>query len=146
MILISFPALKASINCLKKSIEPVLMLCKSLNDVLTLHWFTADREKQWDRNTHTHNIGTVVYNSHIDTAVPFLGVWLCLSCSCHKFFFQNASSRVKRFTRTNTCICAHAAQRFNSPEFDLIWFKLAEFNNIQLNSKHCCQCHVRGVL
>lgn len=37
MILISFPALKASINCLKKSIEPVLMLCESLNDVLTLH-------------------------------------------------------------------------------------------------------------
>lgn len=55
MILISFLTLKASINCLKESIQPVLMLCESLNDVLTRRWFIADKEIEWKRNTQTQH-------------------------------------------------------------------------------------------
>lgn len=142
MILISFPALKASINCLKKSIEPVLMLCESLNDVLTLHWFTADREIEWERNTHTQYRCSCLQQSYW---------YVCLFSECLALFVlrptQIGLSACIFMGERNEKIywekhmhmrkCSTNIQMLNSPEFDLIWFKLLRFSAIRLNSKHC---------
>lgn len=118
MILISFPALKASINCLKKSIGPVLTLCESLNDTLTplIHCRYRNRVRE------KHTIGANVYKCHIDMSISSLGVWCCL--------FQPASSWVNKMKRlmgnTHTQVQARFTymHRFDSAECDLIQISL----------------------
>lgn len=89
------------------------------------HWFTADRERQSEGETHIHNIGALVYKCHIDTSVSVLGVWSRLSCGWLVFVFQQASSWVNKNetiygNKPRQHTCSTNMQILKSPECDLI--------------------------
>lgn len=98
------------------------MPCESLNDVLTLHWFTADRDIGWE--THTNNTGAPVYNNHIDMSVSFLAVWLCVSYSWIWLVLQPECSCLKCVK--STFMSAPALKHPNRTYLVYIQYKLQQ--------------------
>lgn len=129
MILISFPALKASINCLKKSIEAVLMLCEGLNDVLTLQWFNADKEIESKRSTNTiwaPLFTTVILMRFLSRClVVFVtcqiqsGLWMCI------FMGERNRNCVRKQMNAHSSI--HTNIQFG------VWFELIQFNTVNVS-------------
>lgn len=103
MILISFPGLKASINCLEKingggiDAAQELKRCPHAADSLAI--------KPEEPDTHTHTKAALVYKCHIDAPAPSLGVCSCLTRRPLTFVPEQPSSRLtwrRRSPQTRT--------------------------------------------
>lgn len=110
------------------------MLSKSLNDVLTLHWFNPDRETDCTSETH---MGAIVYGSYFGTSLFCVSGCVCLMLVFHCTTFMGKWES-KRFTGPHSCVHVLCKNKY-SIYLNSIWIwicSFVHFSTIQLNSQH----------